>query len=551
MGVCVERLPHSCGSRQGLQVFEEDDGTYTGYCFSCGQFVKDPYQDKPEGYKPEVIHKTKEEIEAEIAEVSSCPILGAPDRELHKAALQYYGVRTGLSEADGETPTLRYYPYETKGELSSYKVKTIAQKKMWTIGDHKDVEPFGWKQALASGAPKLFITEGEEDAMALFTIIKMSNRGTEYADQNPAVISVPHGAGNAAKDLSKVVGEIGKYFKEVVLVFDMDEPGEKAAEEVCRLLPDARRARLRCKDANECLKEGYVKDTFKACYWNAQIPKNSRVVMASELFEKAKAPATWGVSWPWDGLTNLTRGIRTGETHYLAGAEKIGKSAIANAIASHLIKEHGWSVMMAKPEEANVKTVKMLAGALVGKIFHDPKIEFDEEAYDEACQIMDNKLMMLNLYQHIDWEVLKGDVIYAAKQGCKAVFIDPITCLTNGMSSSERNDALMGIAQELAAMALDLDIVIFIWCHLNKAPKGITPFDRGGKITTDYFAGSSAMARSCHYAMGIEGNKDPDLDEDLRNMRKICILADREFGETGSVDLFYNSRNGALTEMKR
>ncbi len=43
MGQCVEKLPHSCGTRQGLQTFEQEDGKLTGYCFSCNTFVPNPY----------------------------------------------------------------------------------------------------------------------------------------------------------------------------------------------------------------------------------------------------------------------------------------------------------------------------------------------------------------------------------------------------------------------------------------------------------------------------------------------------------------------------
>jgi len=42
MSNCVEKLAHSCGSNDGLQVFEEG-GEYTGYCFACGTYVDDPY----------------------------------------------------------------------------------------------------------------------------------------------------------------------------------------------------------------------------------------------------------------------------------------------------------------------------------------------------------------------------------------------------------------------------------------------------------------------------------------------------------------------------
>lgn len=388
MGRCVERLPHSCGSRQGLQVFEKEEGVYNGYCFSCGTFVANPYGDKPEGFKPVFHVKTQEEIEEEIKEIGSCPILGAEDRHLHKAAMQYFGVRTGLSEADGKTPKVRYFPYKKNKNLSSYKAKLIEKKRMWSIGDNKDVDPFGWDLAVSSGSNKLIITEGEEDAIAIFTIIKMSHKGTQYADVNPAVISLPHGAGSAGADISRILPEINKLFKEVILAFDMDEPGDKAAEEVCRIIPHAKRAIMKCKDGNECLKEGYIKDTFNAVWFNAKTPKNSRLVWGSDIHEEAKEQPEWGLSWPWPTMTELTRGIRFGETHYLASGEKMGKSEIVNALGAHLITEHKLKVMMAKPEEANKKTYKLLVGKVAGKIFHDPKVEFDEEAFDRAGELV-------------------------------------------------------------------------------------------------------------------------------------------------------------------
>lgn len=549
-GKCVERLPHSCGTRKGLQVYQKEDGEYNGYCHSCGTFVPNPYEDKPAGYKPQVVVKTKEQIEAEIAEVATYPILAAEDRCLDLETLRYFGVHTGLSEQDGKTPTLRYFPYKLDMELRSYKTKLIATKRMWTLGDHKGVDLFGWDKAIQTGAKKLFITEGEEDALALYKIMRMSNTNPKYSDRHPAVVSLTSGVSHAREEISRMLPKIKKYFAEIVLVFDMDKPGRDAAAEVAKVIPDVKVADLPCKDANECLKEGYIKQVFNEVMFNANAPKNTRLIWGRDVHEDAKKKAEWGLSWPWEGMTETTRGIRFGETIYIASAEKMGKSEVVNALAAHLITEHGLKVMLAKPEEANAKTYKLLVGKVAGKIFHDPRLDFDEEAYERAgCMVRDN-VCMLNLYQHIDWEVLKADITFAASQGVKAVFIDPITNLTNGMSSTERNDKLMGIAQELAAMSLDLDIVIFIFCHLNKPAKGVTPFDRGGKITTDYFAGSSAMARSCNYAIGMEGNKDPDQPEEVRNMRKLVMLADREFGESGHVDLFWDRNTGLFSELK-
>ena len=157
---------------------------------------------------------------------------------------------------------------------------------------------------------------------------------------------------------------------------------------------------------------------------------------------------------------------------------------------------------------------------------------------------------MLNLYQHVGWETLKGDIIASASMGVKLVIIDPITNLTNGMSNSDIDSHLKGVAQEAAAMAMDLDVHIAFFCHLNKPPKGSTPWDRGGKITTDFFAGSSGMARSCNYAIGLQGNKDPELSLEERNVRELVMLADREFGESGSVKLYWDVHTGLFNEMR-
>lgn len=225
----------------------------------------------------------------------------------------------------------------------------------------------------------------------------------------------------------------------------------------------------------------------------------------------------------------------------------MGKSEIVNALAAHFIKVHGWKCFLAKPEEANNKTYKLLAGKIAGKIFHDPKVEFDYEAYDKAGEVIGDKVAMVNLYQHLGWDTLEKDIRAAAAEGCKAMFIDPITNLTNGKDAATANTMLQEIAQALAALALDLDIVIFIFCHL-KAPDNGPDHEHGGKVLSSQFAGSRAMMRSCNMMIGLEGNKSPDLPEYERNMRKLVLLEDREFGNTGEFPLFWDKDTGLFNE---
>lgn len=328
MSKCVEKLPHrtdKCNSANGLQVFLEDNGKYTGFCFSCGTHVPDPYGDKPVGYAPKVHVKTKEEIEEELREIrDEFACFNIAERKLKKDYLSYFGVKIGVSEEDGITPRSAYFPYTLKGDLVAYKARLLEEKRMWSIGSQKGCDFFGWEQAKLTGNKKLFITEGEFDAVALFQIMKEHNKGTAYADINPAVVSLSNGASGAVKQIQDHLPDIRKLFKEVVLVFDTDEPGKKAASDVVRIVPDAIVATLPGKDANDCLVNGRSKAAYNACQFQAAKPKNTRIVSGRSLHEEAKKPPKYGVSWPWKHITEATRGIRTGETIYIGAGQKQG-----------------------------------------------------------------------------------------------------------------------------------------------------------------------------------------------------------------------------------
>ena len=560
MGTCIEKLPHSCGTRSGLQVFAGEGDEVNGFCFSCGEFVAHPYgEPKKLEDIPQKEEKSEAEKAAELAEIDGYPTVTIPSRKLKKTALEFFGVKVGLSEQDGKTPYVRYFPYTKGGEVVAYKAKTCNnEKRMWTVGAMKGVDWFGWREAIASGAKRIIIATGEDDAVAIRRSLELHTK-PEYRDHMPAVVSLPFGDGNAAKAFTEKKGELKQYFKEFVLAFDMDKSGQNAAEAVSKIFPEVVVAALPAKDANQALFEGKHLALFKAVMFNIAPKKRSKLKSAADVWEQAKQPAQWGqLSWPWQGLQELTRGIRYGETYYIGAGVKMGKSELLNALAAHFIMNNNAKVMLAKPEESNAKTIKLLAGKVEGKVFHDPKVPFDEEAFERAGQFLKDQDMvrMLDLYQHVGWEDLKEDIIEAIEWGAKAVFIDPITNLTNGMPADKANVMLQEIAQALSAMAKDYNVAIFIFCHL-KAPEGNInkdvrlkkydqgiytslgncPHELGGDVLSAQFAGSRAMMRSCNYMIGLEGNKDDELEEHIRNIRQLHLLEDREFGESGRIQL--------------
>lgn len=544
------KMPHEeCGSSDALQVFEDKTGKHTGYCFSCGTYVADPLGDAPKGWRPPKVHlKTDEEVAAELEEIrDTFPTLDHPERCLKKRAFDYFGVKHSVSTVDGVTLTATFFPYTKGGQVVRYKVKAI-DKQMWHVGRAKEWEPFGWQEAVQSGAKTLFITEGEHDAVALYQALKKGSKGTPYAEMEPAIISVTNGASGAMKELSKFSSEISKRFAKVVLVFDTDDAGTKAAGEVSRLL-NATVATIPGKDPNECLIEGKEKALFKAARFGSVKPKKSRLIRGSQLRDAARKEAEWGMPWPWDWLTQATRGRRRGETIYFGAGVKMGKSELVNALAKQIIVDDGLPCLLIKPEEATAKTYQKVVGKAAGKIFHDPKIPFDYDAYDEYEPLVGDKAVITDIYQFVDWETTKADILEAVNvDGVKDVIIDPITCFTNTMSASEANEFLTGMASELSAMAKDHDFTAYIFCHL-KAPTTGDSHENGGRVLSSQFAGSRAMMRSCNYMIGMEGNKDPDLPDEERNIRSLVILEDREFGNTGRCHLLWDRNTGLFKEI--
>ena len=549
----LRKLPHSCGSVDGLQVFLQDDGSYDGWCYACRTYVDDPYKNKPEGYKPVVNVKSEEDIAKEIEEIFLLPSLDLPSRGLRKDSLEWFGVKVGLSTADGTTPNTVYFPYycEESGNFIGWKVRLLSPKRMWNVGTTKGAALFGWEQAKAGSGKTLYITEGEFDAIALYQMMRDRNKSNpKYIHFYPAVVSLVNGSGSVAKGIGPLLKEINNRFENVVFVPDNDEAGAKASKEIVKLLPNVKIAKLPANDPNQCLIDGMVSQCLSACQWNAKTTTNSRIIRGSSLVKAAKEPAQFGISWPWKGLTKATRGIRRKEIYYFGAGVKMGKSEVLDSIACHLMLHHGVPILCAKPEQPVKQTYQKFVGKAAGRIFHDPNVEFDEEAFDKYSPLIEDKALILDSYQMLDWDSLKDDIRYAAtSEGVKDIFIDPITCFTNHLSTAETNEFLQMMSSELAKMALDYDFTGYCFCHLNTPERSRTPHERGGEVRSVDFAGSRGMMRSCNYMIGIEGNKDPSLSIEERNVRHLVMLEDREFGCSDVISIYWNPVNGLYTEI--
>lgn len=464
------------------------------------------------------------------------------DRLLNIATCKHFGVRVTLSEEDGTTQTSTAFPVNTVEDYKGYKLK-YPSKRFGKEGIIKNAMFFGSDVCPKTGN-KLFITEGENDAMALYQIIYSMSQ-PQWRNQI-AVVSLANGAGGAAKELGRN-RKLIEGFKEVVLAFDQDKAGRDAVEACTKVLG---RDRVSVpvfseKDANDMLIKGKDKELYFSCIKTTK-PKPASVVDVEDLFDQALVKPEMGLSFPWKTLTKLTYGIRRATTYCVAAAPKIGKTDFEYELIAHLIKVHGEQVALYDLETHPAKTLKRLAGKMKAAMFHKPDIEFDmEDLKDGMNQLRDH----IQFYKHDgsrDWEDIKATMRYQAGEGIWLFIIDPLTALISRYDSSTANDKLNEICTDIAEMNAELGITVFIFSHLNPARTG-KAHDEGGRVLSSQFTGSRAMEKWFHYGIGIERDRLNE-DEEIRNTSTHRLLFDREYGEGGFYECTYYRDTGVYGE---
>lgn len=554
-GACIKRLYHrhpSCMSEhKSLQVFKNDDGTFSGYCFSCGRYVSNPLGEISEEDAEKIRNiqpKTKEEIEKEIAEIKECKYLDIKYRDMDPEDWKYYGVRLGVSTYDGVTPAFVCFPRTKDGKVVSFKVKCFNKKIMWSVGENEDIDLYGWARASKAGSKTLYITEGEEDAQALRKMLKQMNRGTEYESLDYAVVSLNNGASSAVKEIARQLKDINALFKEVVLVFDQDRPGQDAAREVVsKLLPDAKIAKLPCKDANACLHEGRVKATRDAVVFNMQKSMPSTIRSMDSLLEEALEEVQYGISTPWSELDKLTYGIRKKEVWGIGGGTGTGKTTIAHELMAHVGKAHGWRSLGILMEETGADSLRNLAGKVDCIPYNTPGMKYDKEKFKNTVMDLSKHVVLWNHDEisdpHSTWNGIKQTIrTYGAE--VDMVMIDNMTALSEGLSMSDKNDFIGLVAKECVDLATKFDICIVIFSHLNAPDKNSRSHENGGKVHESQFTGSRALQRYCHMMFGFERNKQA-IDP---NCSIIRLLKNRKYGKTGHIKTYYDPETSRLTQ---
>ncbi len=320
---CKERGRDSSGNH--LMFFEDEvSGDKWAYCNRCGHHEADA-ETLAASKRRERREYSPEELEATLGEILECPIQPLTSRSISREVAERYGTRVGLSHTDGSTQVSHFYPQTKDGELLGYRIRNLDPKGFYSVGAGRGCDFFGMTQAIGENVSNytLYVFEDELSTMSGYQALMKFNVNPMYKHISPACVGLPYGCKSAARSFSQNRDFVDT-FKEVVVCMDNDEEGEKAAKVIQSLVPTAKVVHLSMKDANDLIMAGREKELYQSLRFGAKVETPDHAVGIAECIDEALAKPEWGLSWPWQGLTDLTYGITTGEMIAVGGGVGLG-----------------------------------------------------------------------------------------------------------------------------------------------------------------------------------------------------------------------------------
>lgn len=416
--------------------------------------------------------------------------------------------------ASGENQVATYYTDDGATALAQ-KVRTPDKKFYW-LGASDAVGLYG-KWLWPKGGRKVIVTEGELDALTV----------SELQENKWPVVSLPHGAASAVKAIKRDMDWLIS-FEEIVLAFDMDEPGQTAAKACAEVLPlgKVKIAKLPAKDASEAWTTGKVKELSLAL-WQAEPFRLDGIVTAAEIASSILVPPQMGSPWKWESLTQLTYGRRSGELIGFGGATGGGKTDFFCEQIEYDVCTLGVPTGLLFLEQPPKETIRRIMGKHLSKMLHIPGAGWSEDDLKEAAaQAAKLPLFLFDHFGQMDWETIKARIIYMVKAlGCKHIYLDHLTALSAG--AEDENKELGRIMSEIAGLAQEMGFIFHFISHLA-TPEG-KPHEEGGRVTMRHFRGSRAIGFWTHTAFGLERNQQGE-DEDTRLTTTLRCLKCREYG---------------------
>ena len=521
MGFIATHQPcEDCGSSDGLSV-NEDESTK---CFVCGLFTP------PTGDTNNTTQMTT--TAGNAPQFLSGEFMAIPSRGIHKDVCQRYDYRIGTHLGkDCHIATYR----NPERSIVAQKVR-FEGKDFTSIGSPS----YFWGQHLwPNGGKRLTITEGEIDCLTVAQIV---------GEGKWPVVSLPTGAASAKNVFKKQLKWLDK-FEEVILMFDADEPGNKAAEECSHVLPagKCKIARLTRKDPNEMLMDGRGRELIDA-YWQAKVWRPDTIMDGADLFDRlTTTKVNDSVPYPWAGLNDMTYGLRLGEIVTVCAGSGIGKSAVTKEMAYHLLKHTDKRIGYIALEESIERTANSIIGLEMNKLLHLEPIKASED-YKEAFgkTVGNGRMFFYDHWGSLESENLLNHIRYMAKAlGVEYIVLDHLSIVVSGIDSGDERRLIDNTMTKLRGLVEECKLGLVLVSHL-KRPDG-RGHENGAVTTLAQLRGSAAIAQLSDCVVGLERDQQ---DAEARHLTNVRVLKNRFSGDTGlATTLRYSQTTGRLVEV--
>lgn len=404
------------------------------------------------------------------------------------------------------------------------------------VGNAKAMTLYGrhlWKD----GGKMVTVVEGEVDALSLSQV--QNNRWP--------VVSIPNGAHNAAKAFKENLDWLER-FETVVIMFDSDDPGQRAAKDCAAVLSPGRAkiATLPLKDANDMLLAGKTKELIDSM-WNAKTFRPDGIVSGTDLWETIlNEPSVECVPYPWSGMNSMTLGLRQRELVVLCSGTGIGKSSVCRELANWLIGNNETIGYIAL-EESVRRTALGLMGLQINKPLHITREGVDEaalrEAYDRS--VGSGRVFLYDHFGSIESDNLLSRIRYMVRGlGCRWIVLDHLSIVVSGLGDGDERRLIDNTMTALRSLVEELGCGMILVSHL-KRPEG-RGHEEGAQTSLAHLRGSAAIAQLADLVVGLERDQQDKEKRDITNVR---VLKNRFTGETGlATALRYDRETGRLTE---
>jgi len=508
-------------------------------CFSCGTFFSS-YEEAIEG---KVILKNNNYKKGSTFLSSYTGVFGSlTDRGISETVAKKYGVRIVYNNS-GEIAQ-HIYPYYNGNEIVGTKTRLVVDKDFRFHGTYEGTGLFG-EQLYTTGGKYLTITEGECDALA---VAELGIRS--------AVVSIKRGSAGAVKDIRESI-EFVESFENVILCFDNDKAGRKAARQIARILKPGKTKILKLpdgyKDANDMLKNKKFAEFTKAWF-------EAKVYTPSGIIELSSKKSSWlnreikeSIAYPYEGLNKKLYGLRKGELVTLTGGTGLGKSSVTRELEHWLINQTEDNIGIIALEENWQRTADSIISIEANDRIYINEIR-NKYTDEELSDLFDKSIPNGRVYIHAHLGVNNIDEIFSKLRyiiigcECKWVIIDHLHMLVSALMDSDERRGIDVLMAKLRSLVEETNVGLILVSHLRRVG-GDRGHERGVQVSLSHLKGSQAIAQLSDCVIALERNQQAE-DITEANTTIVRILKSRYTGYTGyACSLLYNSETGRLIEL--